>query len=341
MYRLPHLISPVFLKTRKWSLLAILVCLLAGLLWPQALLETADFVLWGMLEVAPLVVPGIAISAWVSASGAGGRIRQAFAGNQFRAVLVASSVGAITPVCGITVLPLMAGLLASGVPFAPVMAFWLSSPVTDPAMFSVTAATLGFEFAIVKTLAALLIGVAGGMATVSVSKLSWIRSPLRTTGLAAMLGEQVHCSASRIEYAIWKDSERMGQFNRELWAMTKLIVICLGLAFAAEYQMQVHLQPQAFAQYLGKDSAWAVPLAVLVGSPAYLDGYAALPLTRSLIDHGMSQGAALAFLVSGSVVSIWGAIAIFPVLRVKPFLLYLLLAAAGSLSAGWLYDSVA
>ena len=130
----------------------------------------------------------------------------------------------------------------------------------------------------------------------------------------------------------------MGQFNRELWAMTKLIVICLGLAFAAEYQMQVHLQPLAFAEYLGKESAWAVPLAVLVGSPAYLDGYAALPLTRALIDHGMSQGAALAFLVSGSIVSIWGAIAIFPVLRVKPFLLYLLLAATGSLCAGWLYD---
>jgi uncharacterized membrane protein YraQ (UPF0718 family) len=71
-----------------------------------------------------------------------------------------------------------------------------------------------------------------------------------------------------------------------------------------------------------------------------LDGYAALPLTRGLIDHGMSPGAALAFLVSGSVVSIWGAIAIFPVLRMKPFLLYLFLATIGSLSVGWLYDWV-
>ena len=120
--------------------------------------------------------------------------------------------------------------------------------------------------------------------------------------------------------------------------MTKLIFICLGLAFAAEYQMQAHMQPEALADYLGENSPWAVPLAVLVGSPAYLDGYAALPLTRGLIDHGMSPGAAMAFLVSGSVVSIWGAIAIFPVLKMKPFLLYLLLAAVGSLWVGWLYD---
>ena len=54
--------------------------------------------------------------------------------------------------------------------------------------------------------------------------------------------------------------------------------------------------------------------------------------------HGMAPGAAMAFLVSGSVVSIWGAIAIFPVLKMKPFLLYLLLAAVGSLWVGWLYD---
>jgi uncharacterized membrane protein YraQ (UPF0718 family) len=77
-----------------------------------------------------------------------------------------------------------------------------------------------------------------------------------------------------------------------------------------------------------------------VGSPAYLDGYAALPLTRGLIDHGMSPGAAMAFLVSASVVSIWGAIAIFPVLRARLFLLYLLLAIIGSMASGWIYDAI-
>ena len=122
--------------------------------------------------------------------------------------------------------------------------------------------------------------------------------------------------------------------------MTRLIAICLGLAFAAEHLMQVYMQPEVLADYVGKQSSWAIPLAVFVGSPAYLDGYAALPLTRGLIDHGMSLGAAMAFLVSGSVVSIWGAIAIFPILRSRPFLLYLSLAIAGSLATGWLYDAV-
>ena len=327
-----------WLGRNKWLVLGLVVCSIALLFWPSMFAETVSFVLKGMVEVSPLVIPGILVSAWVNASGAGSRIRQAFDGSQVKAILLASTIGAVTPVCGVTVLPLMAGLLASGVPLAPVMAFWLSSPVTDPAMFSVTVATLGLHFAVAKTLAALLIGLLGGMCTIAIANRAWIRLPLREVGLAATLGQQSHCSSATVLWAFWKDPERISQFNGELWAMTKLIFICLGLAFAAEYQMQAHMQPEALADYLGENSPWAVPLAVLVGSPAYLDGYAALPLTRGLIDHGMSPGAAMAFLVSGSVVSIWGAIAIFPVLKMKPFLLYLLLAAIGSLWVGWLYD---
>ena len=340
MSELVNTAAPVLLKKYRWYLLSVAGIAVAALLWPQDSLLTAEFVVEGMLEVSYLVIPGILVSAWVNASGMGGQIRKAFERGQASAILIASIVGAITPVCGVTVLPLMAGLLAAGVPLAPVMAFWLSSPVTDPAMFSVTAATLGFHFAIAKTLAAFLLGLFGGAVVAAIAGRPWIRQSLREKGLAAKLGQQVHCSPGEIRYAIWKEPARLRQFGGELWAMTRLIVICLGFAFAAEYQMQVHLHPETFAGYLGEQSAWAVPLAVLVGSPAYLDGYAALPLTRGLIDHGMSPGAAMAFLVSGSVVSIWGAIAIFPVLRSKPFLLYLLLALTGSLAVGWLYDGL-
>ncbi len=330
-------IVPTRLRQFRWSLLATGVCLVAAVLWPAQALDTLEFVLHGFWTVAPLVIPGILVSAWVTASGAGGRIREAFSGRPIRAIFVASAIGAVTPVCGVTVLPLMAGLLAAGVPLAPVMAFWLSSPVTDPAMFAVTVSILGTGFALAKTLAALLLGLFGGLLTQAIAERGWILHPLRSTGLAAALGQQLCGQSASVEWRFWKQAERVLQFRRELWSMSKLIAICLGFAFAAEYQMMAHLHPEALADYVGQQTRWAIPLAVLVGSPAYLDGYAALPLARGLIDHGMSPGAAMAFLVSGSVVSIWGAIAIVPVLRLKPFLLYLLVALAGSMAVGWLY----
>ena len=116
------------------------------------------------------------------------------------------------------------------------------------------------------------------------------------------------------------------------------MLIVLIPAFAAEHLMNVWLEPKAIAAYVGSQNSFAIPFAVFVGGPAYIDGYAALPLTRGLLDHGMSPGAAMAFLVSGGVVSIWGAMAIFPVLRLKPFLLYLVLAISGSMISGYIFE---
>ncbi|MEE9589588.1 MAG: permease [Hyphomicrobiaceae bacterium] len=320
----------------------VLLGLVGAYVWlPGQVSETLGFVVKSMITVAPLVVPGILISAWVTASGAGGRIAQVFEGKLVYTILMASLVGAITPVCGVTVLPLMAGLLASGVPFAPVMAFWLSSPVTDPAMFSATAATLGWGFAVAKSVAAFGLGLLGGFTVAGLSSRAWTRAPLRQNRLLTNLIGETCCSSLPFKAAVWSSPERRAQFRRELWAMTRLVAICLAPAFAAEHVMSALLQPEALATYVGTEAWWAIPLAVFVGSPAYLDGYAALPLTRGLIDHGMSLGAAMAFLVSGSVVSIWGAMAIFPVLKINPFLAYLVLAVVGSLCAGWLYALVA
>ena len=127
-------------------------------------------------------------------------------------------------------------------------------------------------------------------------------------------------------------------FWQNVVATTRLVLICLVPAFAAEYALNTTLQPEALAAYVGDDVWWAIPVAVFVGAPVYLDGYAALPLTRGLMDHGMSPGAAMAFLVSGGVISIWGAMAIVPVLRPKPFVLYLATAISGSMFAGYIFD---
>jgi len=320
-------------------LLAIIgtIVLIAGFLtFREQALNTTTFVAQSLLEVAPLVIPGIVLAAWVSASGISGRIAEIFNGNVLKTVIAASAIGAVTPVCGITVLPLMAGLLAGGVPLAPIMAFWLSSPVTDPAMFAATAATLGLSFAFGKTIAAFGLGILGGGVTALLRSRPWVKSALRHNALVGKLGQA--CQADEIHLAVWRSAQARVHFRREFIATSRLVLICLIPAFAAEHVLNSLLEPQALSAYVGANNWWAIPFAVFVGAPAYLDGYAALPLTRSLMDHGMSAGAAMAFLVSGGVVSIWGAMAIFPVLRVKPFMLYLGLAVLGSLISGWVFE---
>lgn len=326
-------------SNRKPLVWGVSLLLLAGiyLAWPEHAVNAAKFVLWGLIVVAPIVIPGIVLAAWIIASGADTHIAGAFEGRTLRTVLAASLIGAITPVCGVTVLPLMAGLLAAGVPLAPIMAFWLSSPITDPAMLATTAATLGLSFAIGKTLAAFGLGLFGGAITGLFAKTSWAMNALRDNGLARQLSAARCGEDQPFDPWVWRSEARRHSFSKQVWATTRLILICLIPAFAAEYALNAALTPGALAAYVGNDKWWAIPAAVFIGAPAYIDGYAALPLTRGLIDNGMSKGAAMAFLVSGGAVSIWGAMAIAPVLKLQPFMLYLLLAILGSLGAGYVF----
>ena len=74
MRALTNIVNPGNLWQARWPLLIGGGCLVAAMIWPVRAVETLEFVLLGFWQVAPLVIPGILISAWVNASGAGGRI---------------------------------------------------------------------------------------------------------------------------------------------------------------------------------------------------------------------------------------------------------------------------
>ena len=114
--------------------------------------------------MAPIMLVAISIAGSVRASGATNYVAKVFTGRMSKMVFVAALVGTLTPLCGVGVLPIIASLLAAGVPLAPVMAFWPSSPITSPAMFVITVGALGLPFAVAKSLSALVIGLLGGLA---------------------------------------------------------------------------------------------------------------------------------------------------------------------------------
>lgn len=66
---------------------------------------------------------------------------------------------------------------------------------------------------------------------------------------------------------------------------------------------------------LGGEGLLPIVTATLVGVPAYLNGYAALPLVGGLIEQGMAPGAGMAFLVAGGVTSIPAAMAVWALAR--------------------------
>ena len=75
-------------------------------------------------------------------------------------------------------------------------------------------------------------------------------------------------------------------------------------------------------------------LASIVGIPAYLNGYVALPLVAGLIEQGMALGAGMAFLLVGGVSSIPAAIAVWAMARPQFFPAYLGFAFTGACPLG-------
>ncbi|NYS76358.1 MULTISPECIES: permease [Halomonadaceae] len=307
-----------------WATLALLAL---GSLLPEPSIELARSVIVELFKLLPLILFVALMAGWLASSQLADRVRNTLDSRPWHAIVFAGLIGAITPVCGIASVPLVAALLRQGIPMAAAMAFWLSSPVTDPGMLILTAGILGWPFAIGKLLAALLLGLVAGAVMQGLScwkpQTHWVRE-------GALL--QVSTNSC--------DSSAPSRFIDEAKATFSMVVRWLAFALTLEAMVRAHLGETGFSILTTVDSAWAVPLAVAVGGPLYIEGYAALPLLRGLIDMGLTPGAAMAFLMSGATISLYSAIAVWSLVRPAIFGLYLTLGIVGALIAGWMTDLV-
>ena len=326
-------------RTFSWKQLLVvagLIVLVFGL--REHLFPAFLFALSNLWKIAPIILVGLLVTAVLTATGSVGILVAAFDNRELRAIAVISLIGAVLPVCGITVLPMVAGLLAAGISLAPVMAFLLSSAVTDPEMIAVTAATLGWPFALGKTVAALGIGILGGGATMLLVRRGHLAHPTRHSSLLEKLVPQSACgTSSEVNWRFWHDVERLALFRESALSLAKLVLFWLSAAFVAEYFLKLYLPEDFLSDFVGRDNPLSVPVAAIVGAPLYLDGYAALPFVRGLMDKGMADGAAMAFLIAGGITSAWTAVPVFALFRLPVFLTYVALAIAGSILSGWAY----
>jgi uncharacterized membrane protein YraQ (UPF0718 family) len=246
----------------------------------------------------------------------------------------------LSPFCSCGVIPLIAALLVMGVPLAPVMAFWLASPIMDPSMFLLTSGTLGVEFAVYKTLAAVVMGLVGGYGTYALMRTGLITEPLRPGIGDGGCGGSAIRQPKPVVWKFWGEAERRARFGRN--ALDNLIFLgkWLTFAFLLESLMLAYVPGDLIAESIGGDGWFTVLAATLVGVPAYLNGYAALPLVGGLIEQGMAPGAAMAFLLAGGVSSIPAAIAVWALARPPVFAAYLAFAFLGAFAMGALFGLV-
>jgi uncharacterized membrane protein YraQ (UPF0718 family) len=300
--------------------------------------ESLSFTANNLLVTAPFLLLSIGIATYAGATGADNLIAGIFTGNPIPMIMAAAAFGALSPFCSCGVIPLIAALLTMGVPLAPVMAFWLASPVIDPSMFALTTGVLGFDFAVAKTIAAISLGLFGGFSAHALAKAGWLTDTLRDgVGNGSCGGAPVR-APSPVVWAFWRDRSRVARFGRDSVKTTLFLGKWLTLAFVLESLMVAYVPAEWITQALGGEGFLPIATATIVGVPAYLNGYAALPLVSGLISQGMLPGAGMAFLVAGGVTSIPAAIAVFALVKRPVFALYVSFALIGSFASGLFYQ---
>jgi uncharacterized membrane protein YraQ (UPF0718 family) len=325
-------------RERVWVAVAALL-LAVSAFDPAQGAASVRFTLAALVKVAPFLAASVLIAAAAGASGADNLIARAFTGAPAAMIAAAALMGALSPFCSCGVIPLIAALLAMGVPLSAVMAFWLASPVMDPSMFVLTSGVLGVEFAVAKTLAAIGLGLFGGFAVMALTGAGALTDPLREgVGNGGCGGAKVR-TVKPVVWAFWQDADRVAKFRRESARTTLFLLKWLTLAFILESLMVAYLPADLVVRAVGGEGTGPILTATLVGVPAYLNGYAALPLVGGLLGQGMAPGAGLAFLVAGGVTCIPAAIAVWALVRPPVFALYLGLSLTGAFAAGLAFQT--
>ena len=242
---------------RAWLFTGAVLAAIA-VLDPSQFPPTLVFTAKALLNTAPLILVAVLSVGYLKASGAETGLARAFTGNETRMIFMAAAMGGLSPFCSCEVIPFVAAMLALGVPLSAVMAFWLASPLMDPAMFVITAGTLGLPFAIGKTAAALGIGLLGGALTMLGKRSAVFADPLREKPQVGGCCSSKRPYQGKPVWRFWTEPDRVGTFRGAVTDNAVFLLKWLTLAYVLESVMLAYVPPEWIGGLLGGDGVWPV-----------------------------------------------------------------------------------
>lgn len=319
--------------------------------------------------------------------------------------VVGATIAAVaTPLCSCGSTAVILGMMASTIPWAPIVAFMVASPLTSPEGVIYNAGLFGWPFALTFYAASIFLGLLGGAAASFADRRGWLVNqsrfgairadegpsrlapasascgPVCTSSVAStlpaavspadlspsagcacgqaaptlVLPVQTCCDANPADAAaapalaltpaqitrLSSPPVDIRKFLSETWQTgRKLLVMFTGFAFIG-YFLNGLIPSEWVSALFGGQALYSVPLAAILGLPLYLNSEASMPLVRAMIDNGMSQGAAMAFLITGAGTSIGALGGALTIARWRVVALVIAVLLAGAVLTGFLYNAL-
>lgn len=154
-------------------------------------------------------------------------------------------------------------------------------------------------------------------------------SKAETKGCADTAGESTSCGCADPE-TFWK------RLSKESIAATLMVVKFMALAFFLEALIILYVPQEWITSIMGKENAWAIFTAGILGIPVYTSSLSALPMISGLMTQGMSPAAALAFLISGPTTTLPAMAAVWTLVNYRIFILYVSFSLVGAILIGYM-----
>lgn len=206
--------------------------------------------------------------------------------------LLASTFGAITPFCSCSSVPLFIGFVKGGIPLGVTFAFLITSPLVNEVAIALFLGMFGWKATLVYVISGIILGVVSG---VILGKLNL--EPLLTDWVRKVW-QQGKEDQENFESENTTFIARVPTICMEAFGIVKSVVVYVLVGIAVGAAMHGYIPEGFFLKYIGNDSWYAVPLAVLLGVPMYANAAGIIPVIQVFVAKGISIGTSLAFMMA-------------------------------------------
>ena len=246
------------------------------------------------------------------------------------AYIFAVILGAVTPFCSCSSIPLFIGFVEAGIPFGITMAFLITSPMINEVAMIVLGADIGWKLAGIYILTGMSIGLLGGL---FMEKMKW--------------GKYIEDYVFDIKMGKLKNkSQKMNWKDRVFYALDyskdiiKKIWIYIFIGVGIGAFIHGFIPQDFFTKYTSKENVFAVPLAVLLGIPLYSNATGIIPIAKALLLKSVPVGTVLAMMMSIVAISFPELIILRKVLKVRLLIYFVLFLLFAFTVVGYLYNFI-
>lgn len=203
-------------------------------------------------------------------------------------------LGAVTPFCSCSSIPLFIAFLSSGIPLGVTMAFLITSPMVNEVAAILFGEAIGWDFTLAYVAVGMITGMVGGALIDALKLEKWVEPFVFQAKMAeGDLDEPKLTIKKRFTHA-WDET---ADILKRVW-----LYVLIGVGVGAGIHGFV---PQEwFIEHAGVDNLFAVPMAVIMAVPLYSNVTGVVPVAEVLIAKGLPVGTTLAFIMSTVAISL-------------------------------------